>query len=289
MRHHSSATLLLEGETLLFDCGEGTQKRLLEARISRSAIDRIFISHMHVDHVLGLPALLATYSSDKRTRPLYITGPRNLREFIECALRTMDVFLDYELDIRELDTHFSGRVSDTECYTVEAQMLEHRIDSFGYRVEEKAHVNVDMEKARRCGLQEGAMIGRLKRDGSVQLGDGSVVSLEEVRAPSKPTRSFVYCGDTQFSAHTVALARNATVLVHEATFDASLGHKAGFWGHATAADAARVAQEAGVGTLYLTHISARYTSFDLLLAEAREVFPASYIAEEMKRETIPAL
>lgn len=286
-RNHSATVLLLPGETLLFDCGEGTQKRLLEAKISRSSIDRIFISHLHVDHVLGLLALLATFSSDKRTRPLYLTGPRGLQEFLDCSFRTMDVYLRYDLDIRELDTHFSGRVAETECYTVQAQMLAHRIDSFGYRFEEKAHVNVDMEKARRCGLTEGRVIGRLKHEGRVQLEDGRVVTLEEVQALPKKTRSFVYCGDTEYSHRTVSLARKAGVLLHEATFDSSLGRKAGEWGHATAADAARVAKEAGVERLYLTHISARYSEFDLLLAEARAIFPDTYIAGELEQEELP--
>lgn len=285
-RNHSATVLLLPGEVLLFDCGEGTQKRLLEAKVSRSSIDRIFISHLHVDHVLGLIALLATLSSDKRTRPVYLTGPRGLRELLDCSLRMMDVYLRYDLEIHELTTHCSGRIAETDTYTVEAQMLDHRVDSFGYRVEEKSQVNIDMDKARECGLHEGAMVGRLKREGQIQLDDGTVITLKEVMAPSRKGCSFVYCGDTQYSHRTISLARGAGVLLHEATFDSSLGHKAGEWGHATAADAARVAKEAGVDALYLTHISSRYTDFSLLLAEARSIFPATFIAEELQQEDV---
>jgi ribonuclease Z len=285
-RNHSATVLLLPGEVLLFDCGEGTQKRLLEAKISRSSIDRIFISHLHVDHVLGLIALLATFSSDKRTRPVYLTGPKGLRELLDCSFRAMDVFLRYDLEVRELDTHFSGRIVETESYTVDAQMLAHRVDSFGYRLDEKTHVNIDMDKARQCGLQEGAMIGHLKRVGQVQLDSGRVVTLHDVAAPPQKACSFVYCGDTEYSTRTVALARGAGVLLHEATFDASLGPKAGEWGHATASDAARVAKEAGVEKLYLTHISARYTDFSILLKEARAIFPATFIAEELQQEDV---
>lgn len=287
-RNHSATVLLLPGEVILFDCGEGTQKRLLEAKISRSSIDRIFISHLHVDHVLGLIALLATFSSDKRTRPVYLTGPEGLRELLDCSFRAMDVFLRYDLEVRELATHFSGRVVETDTYTVEAQMLAHRINSFGYRFNEKTHVNIDMDKARRCGLEEGAMIGHLKRNGQVQLGNGTVVTLADVAAPPQKVCSFVYCGDTEYSPRTVALARGAGVLLHEATFDASLGLKAGEWGHSTSSDAARVAKEAGVDKLYLTHISSRYTDFSLLLKEARAIFPATFIAEELQQEEVRA-
>lgn len=285
-RNHSATVLVMGGETILFDCGEGTQKRLLEAKVARSAIDRIFISHLHVDHLLGLPALLATYASDKRLRPLELVGPRNLREFVECSMRTMAIYVNYELSIRELDTHFSGRLCTTDAYTVDAQMLDHRVDSFGYRVEETVLAKIDMEKVAAYGLREGALIGKLKREGRLQLADGRTVELADVVATPRSARSFVYCGDTQYCSRTVQLARNASVLLHEATFDASLGNKAGHWGHSTAADAARAAREADVHTLYLTHISGRYGTFDALLNEARAIFPNTYVARELQREIV---
>lgn len=285
-RNHSATALLMEGETLLFDCGEGTQRRLLEAKISRSAINHICISHLHVDHVLGVLALLATFSSDKRKRPLLLVGPRGIKEFLSFTLQAMDVWVAYPLDVRELETGFSGRVVDTALYSIDAHMLEHRVDSFGYRVQEKVAANVSMERAAALGLHEGAAIGELKRVGRVELDNGTVVELADVLAPPKNARSFVYCGDTAFSPHAIALARNATVLLHEATFTSDIAHKAAEWGHATAADAARVACEAQVGKLFLTHISARYSTFEPLLAEARAIFPESYIAEELQRYAV---
>lgn len=285
-RNHSATALLMEGETLLFDCGEGTQRRLLEAKISRSSISHILISHLHIDHVLGVFALLATLASDKRHKPLLVVGPRGIREFLLHTLQTMDIWIPYALDVCELATGFSGRVAETERYNIEAQMLEHRIDSFGYRVQEKSSLNIDMERAAALGLQEGVAIGQLKRTGQVVLANGTVVTLSDVVAPPRKTRSFVYCGDTVFSPKTIALARAADVLVHEATFAEALAEKAGAWGHATAADAARVAREAQVGKLFLTHISARYDTFTPLLDEARNIFPESYIAEELQKESI---
>lgn len=285
-RNHSATALLLEGETLLFDCGEGTQRRLLEAKISRSSMSHICISHLHVDHVLGVLALLATFSSDKRTRPLVVVGPRGIREFVTSTLQAMDVWVSYQLDIREMETGYSGRVVETKDYSIEAQMLEHRIDSFGFRVQEKVAANISMDRATALGLHEGAAIGELKRTGRIVLENGATVELADVLAPPKKAHSFVYCGDTAFSERTIALACNADVLLHEATFTSEFAHKAATWGHATAADAARVAREAGVGKLFLTHISTRYSTFAPLLAEARALFPESYIAEELHRENV---
>lgn len=286
LRNHSATALFIEGETLLFDCGEGTQRRLLEAKISRSSISHICISHLHVDHVLGVFALLATLASDRRNKPLVVVGPCGVQEFLLHTLQTMDVWIPYTLNIRELATGFSGRVVETERYTIEAQMLEHRVDSFGYRVQEKSAINIDMQRAAAVGLREGVAIGQLKRVGHTVLENGAVVTLDDVIAPARKARSFVYCGDTVFSTKTIALARAADVLLHEATFAEALAEKASAWGHATATDAARVAREAQVGKLFLTHISARYDTFSPLLAEAREIFPESYIAEELQRESI---
>jgi ribonuclease Z len=290
IKKHASATafVLGAGEVLLFDCAENTQVQLLRAGLSWAHINHIFISHLHGDHILGLPPLLTTMNGDRRTKPLHIYAPKGLEVYIRLGFRISDVVLGFELHFHILEEHFAGELTQIQGCQITAQMLEHRITSFGFRIEELPHVNVDAEKIRAVGLNEneGWRVGEIKREGRTILADGRIITLEEIAAPPRTPRSFVYCGDTRVCEATVELARDASVMLHEATFDASMTEKARERFHCTSRQAAEQAIRADVKRLFITHVSVRYKSVLPLLHEARRVFPNTFAAKELRWEAV---
>lgn len=280
-KHTSATALLLGSEVVLFDCSEGTQIQLLRAKISRAHINHIFISHLHGDHVLGLLPLLTTLNGDRRKDPLHIYAPGGLEAFIRLGMTLMDALPLFPIHVHTLQPDSTGEIAMVKGHRVSVRRLEHRIDSYGFRVEEPPHRNIDIEKVRALGIEEGATIGKIKREGSVQLPDGRIVRFEDIALPERPPKSFVYCGDTRKCAAAVLLAKGASVLIHEATFREDMSDKAGERFHATSTQAAEVAREAGVERLFLTHISVRYKSGLPILREAKKVFPASFLAKEL--------
>ncbi|MBL7992741.1 MAG: ribonuclease Z [Candidatus Kapabacteria bacterium] len=287
-KHSAATALMLGSEVILFDCAEGTQIQLLHAKISRGHLNHIFISHLHGDHILGLPTLLTTMGADRRTTPLHIYAPTGLKEYLDLGLTIMDAVPSFEIIYHELGHGMKGELLSTNSFRVSTQMLEHRIDSFGFRVEELPHTNISIEKAHALGVTDGAMIGRIKREGTVILpNDGRTVHFADIAAPQHKPRSFVYAGDTCKCAATIELAHRASVLVHEATFRADMNDKATERFHSTSEQAAEVALEAGVERLFLSHISVRYKSGLPLLREARKIFPQTFLAKELLIENVP--
>lgn len=286
-KYSSATALLLGGEIILFDCAEHTQVQLLRADISRAKINHIFISHLHGDHILGLLPLLTTMSGDKRTKPLHIYSPKGLEEYIRLGMRLMDAEPPFEIIFHTLEEHFSGELAQIQGCRITVQMLEHRITSFGFRVQEIPHQNVDADKIKRLGLESDARIGIIKREGSLVLENGERIVLEDILSdtPRKP-RSFVYCGDTRVCGATVELAKGASVLLHEATFDASMAEQAATRYHCTSHQAAEQAVRAGVERLFITHFSVRYKTPTPLLREARKIFPNTFAAKELRREAV---
>lgn len=287
-KHASATALVLASETVLFDCAEQTQVQLLRAKLSWAHINHIFISHLHGDHILGLLPLLTTMSGDRRTAPLHVYAPEGLEEFIRVGLRIMDAVPNFEIVFHTLVEGFAGRIAQIQGCTVTAQMLEHRITSFGFRVEEEPRTNIDGEKIRALGLTDAEVrkIGEIKRLGQTTLSDGRTITLEEIALPPRTPRSFVYCGDTRVCVGTVELAKGASVMLHEATFDAAMADKAAERYHCTSREAAEQAQRAGVERLFITHLSVRYKSVTPLLREARKVFPNTFAAKELRWETV---
>jgi ribonuclease Z len=294
IKKHSSATaLLLPAETFLFDCGEYTQVQMLRAGVSRVGIQHLFLSHLHGDHVLGLIGLLSTMAGEGRSAPLHIYAPTNaghsVEEWISLSVKLMDITLTFPIHYHVLPVGFSGEILRTKNAVVTAQMLEHRITSFGFRVEEIPRANIDLEKARDFGIEPSPMLGEIKRVGFVRLADEQIVYLDDIAAPPHKPRSFVYCGDTCVCDATVELAQNADVMLHEATFSDEMLDKAAERFHCTASQAASQAQLAGVGCLYLTHFSVRYKSLVSLLREARRIFPNTRLARECRVELIESM
>jgi ribonuclease Z len=290
-RHPSSTALLLPSETILFDCGEQTQVQMLRAGVSRADVKYIVLSHLHGDHCLGLVGLLSTMAGDKRSMPLHIYAPANagrtIEEFVQLAVAMMDITLNFPIAFHQITDGFAGELFRTKNAVVTARMLEHRITSFGYRVEELPQTNIDIAKAERLGLAPGAVFGEIKRKGVVHLDGGRVVTLAEVAAALRKPRSFVYCGDTRVCDAVVELACGASVMLHEATFGDEMLDRAAERFHCTASQAASQARLAGVGALYLTHFSIRYKTLAPLLRQARKVFSPTQLAKERAVVLIP--
>ncbi len=287
-RHLSSTALLRNGEIFLFDCGEGTQYQLLYAGLKAYRIAAICISHFHGDHVYGLPGLLATLSMFRRKEPLVLVGPQGLHRLIDFMREFSAMDWSFEMRVVEVEEGTSHvRVLDTPEFYVEARPLEHRIFTLGYRFQEKPRRGrIYPERAKALGLQDMRLLQLLERGENITLSDGRQIAPEDVMGPPRPGAAYAYCTDTRPCASGVLLGKKAELFYHEATFTHDLLERAIETGHSTAREAAEVALKAEAHRLLLGHFSVRYRSVAPLVQEAREVFPCTEAAEELKRYTV---
>lgn len=275
------------GTTWLFDCGEGTQHKVLHSPVRLSKIEKIWITHLHGDHLFGLPGILGSRSFHGGTTPLEIYGPPGLQTFLDAALTVSETHLTYDIDVKELD---EGIVFEDAQFRVESGRLSHGITSFGFRVIEKdSPGELCVHRLQAEGISPGPLYGQLKQGQRVTLADGRVLFGEDYLAAPKRGRVVAIMGDTRKCARAIALASGADVLVHEATFSSARGDLAHSYNHSTSAEAAEVAMSAGVKTLILTHISARYQieGTGQLLQEAKGIFPATMMAQDNLRYEVP--
>ena len=283
--HRNTAGIILQPseqsqEIWLFDCGEGTQQQILRSPYNLRKITNIFITHLHGDHVFGLPGLVSSRSFTAQDQPLSIYGPAGLREFLLTALRLSGTNLTYPLDIREIQ---HGSALEVNNYTVKVMEVEHVLPSFGYRIEEPDRPGrLNVEKLQALNIPPGPIYGQLKSGAVVTLPGGEVLRGSDFVGPPQPGRRVVIVGDSRSCQAAVDLAQGADVLVHEATFEAASGENAFAYFHSTTAQAAEIAKKAGVRQLVLTHLSSRYTkqAEQKLLAEAQRVFPNTVIASD---------
>jgi ribonuclease Z len=281
-RHLSACALQREGRVLLFDCGEGTQFQLLRAGVKRSRIEAIFITHLHGDHLYGLPGVLTTAALLDRSEPLTIVGPPGLQEIIRSLPGLQNDWLPFETRYVELEDGFEHAVVyERDGFVVEARPLNHRVFCAGFRFETTRRPGrVDAERAAVLGVV-GPEIGELVRGNAVRVGD-RVVRPEEVVGPERPGVSFAYCLDTAPCDGARRLAEGVDLLLHEATFTEALHERAAETGHSTARQAAETARDAKAKRLLLTHFSARYDTTDEHVAEARAVFENTEAARELE-------
>jgi ribonuclease Z len=282
IRNHNGYLLRWDGEGLLLDPGEGTQRQLLLAGVSPSDITAICITHAHGDHCLGLPGVLQRLSLDGLVRPLPLVFPAEARRYVK-RLRHASPFLD-RLDVRMHPVSGDGEVLRLGSLSLQAVALEHRLQTFGYRLVEPdgRRMLPDRLAARGVG---GPDVGRLQCEGRLVTPDG-VVEIEEVTAPRFGQR-FAFVMDTAVCAGARRLADGADLLVCESTFSSADAALAARYQHLTARQAARIAAEAGARRLVLTHFSQRYDDLTPLLAEAREVFEDVVLAEDLTRVPVP--
>jgi ribonuclease Z len=284
-RNVSAAALRLpqRAEVWLFDCGEATQHQIQRTDLRLSQITRIFISHLHGDHVFGLMGLIASSGLAGAAQPIRLYGPSGLRDFVQTTARLTRTLIT---DALTFQTSESGTLYEDDEFIVSCQTLRHRVPAFGYRVTEKDRAgHFDVDRALALGIPEGPLYGRLKRGETITLEDGRTFNGSEFCGSDIKGRSFVYCTDTTYCPNSVALSEGADLLVHEATFADEDAHLARQSAHSTASEAARVASEARVRRLVLTHVSPRYApgnaiELPRLLAQARAIFPQTIIAED---------
>jgi len=267
---------------VLVDCGEGTQRQLLRSDAGLVDVDFILLTHLHADHILGLPGLLKTYSLRGRDSALTLYGPRGTEGLVS-SLRRVFGALTYPFEIVELGGH--DRVP-CEDGAYEVFRVEHGADAYGYALVEEARPGrFDVEAADRLGVDPRAR-GALQRGEAVTLANGTVVGPAEVLGEARRGRRVVLTGDTAACASVVEAARDADVLVHEATFAAADRVRARETSHSTATEAALAAAAANVGLLVLTHLSGRYPAA-ALLEEAQEVFPNTVAARDFDLLSVP--
>jgi len=274
-----------EGEMLLFDCGEGTQRQMMRYGVGFS-FREVFFTHYHSDHVLGITGLLRTLGLQNRLEKITLYGPRPAERILGALLSVGVERTRFPIEIVELKP---GDVLSRREYDINIFATDHRADTVGYALVESDRLGrFDPEQAKALGVPEGVLWGRLHRGEKVTLEDERVIDPALLVGPPRPGRTLVYAGDTRPATAVVEAARGADLLVHEATFGDDEVDRATETGHSTARQAAQVAQEAGVRQLALTHISARYSrDAPELAAEAREVFPDTVVARDGMTIAIP--
>ncbi|GAA2137249.1 ribonuclease Z [Kitasatospora kazusensis] len=283
-RNHNGYFLRWDGEGLLFDPGEGTQRQMLHAGVSATSITRIGVTHFHGDHSLGLAGVIQRINLDRVPHPVDVYYPATGEVFFE-RLRHATAFHE-TAELRPRPVTGPGPLAAPGApFTLEAVRLSHPVDSFGYRLVEPDGSRLLPERLAALGLR-GPDVGLLQREGRIER-DGRTVTLAEVSVP-RPGQRFAFVMDTRLCDGVGELAEGADLLVIEATFLDADAHLAEDHGHLTAAQAARAATEAGVRTLVLTHFSQRYPDLDAHLAEARKHFDGELIvAEDLTRVSVP--
>lgn len=291
-RNVSSIALRLpqKAEVWLFDSGEGTQHQFLRSDLKVSQLSRIFITHLHGDHIFGLPGLLASCGLAGNAKRIDMYGPSGLDDYLQACLRYSQTHLSYPVKVHKSR---QGIVYEDEEYVVSCGLLKHRVTAFGYRITEKDRPgHFDVEKAKAYGIPSGPIYGQLKQGKIVTLANGCQVNGAEFCGPTQIGRKFVYCTDTIYCDGAVELAQGADLLVHEATFAHQDAQMAFDRLHSTSTMAAQVALAAGVKELILTHFSPRYAPgnavvLDDLLKEAQAIFPNTRMAFDFFTYEIP--
>ncbi len=271
-----------KNELLLFDCGEGAQRQMIRAKVGFHKMTKVLVTHMHGDHVLGLPGLLQTMALLDRREKLEIYGPIGIKAFIDAIEDTVQFARIFPIIVKEV-TH-SGTLCEEEEYTVQAAQANHVADAWAYALVEKPRPGrFSQEKALKLEIPEGPLWSKLQHGESVTLANGKKVRPEDVLGKPRPGRKIVYTGDTRPADAIVKLAKNADLLIHEATLGDELKERAAEDGHSTPSEAAEIAKKARVKRLILTHLSARYKTSDTLLAQAKKTFKNVTVAEDFMR------
>ena len=285
-RNVSSLALIREGETMLFDCGEGTQRQMMRYGIS-FVLEDIFFTHLHADHVIGVIGLMRTMALQGRTEALRLWGPRGSSRHLRRASEFGVERVGFRVDVNEVQ---AGETIKRNGYAIEPFAADHGGGpSLGFAlVEEERRGRFNPDLAREMGVPEGPLWGRLHRGEAVTLPDGRVVDPVVLVGPRRSGRKVVISGDTRPTQTVIDASANADVLVHEATFADEEADRARETGHSTAREAAAIARGAAVRQLVLTHFSARYSrDASELLRQAREEFDAVVLARDGLEIEVP--
>ncbi|MDR1211743.1 MAG: ribonuclease Z [Spirochaetaceae bacterium] len=280
-RHLTSVLLRREGDLFLFDGGEGTQVSLRRLNLRWKKISAVFISHTHADHVTGIPGLLMLSSQVDRDDPLYIIGPPRIAEYIEVNRRVLDMYINYEIIIKEIEG--PGPVYKGDGFTVRAFPLRHTKPCYGYTLEEEGRPGeFHPERALELGVKRGPLWARLQAGEIVKNEDGVDVRPDEVLGSPRTGRKFSFVTDTLAFPEIANEVAGSDLFICEGMFEKALEESAREKKHMTACQAAHLAAKAKVRRLGLIHYSPRYTEFNLkqLLKEAREIFPDTVLTRD---------
>jgi ribonuclease Z len=273
-------------DQLMFDCGENVQRQMMQAKVSFHRKMKIFITHLHGDHVLGLPGLLQTMALMDRKEPVQIYGPKGLKDFLVCTKETLNFGLNYPVEINQIISE--GVVCDQEEYMVIATKSNHAVESYAYAFVEKPRPGKFYpKKALALGVEAGELWSKLQKGEEITLSDGKQIKPNDVMGPLRVGRKIVYTGDTKPFDSFAQFAEGADLVIHDCTFDDSLTEKAGLDGHSTPSQAAGQTKAAGAKQLVLSHISARYPNAALLLEQAKKTFANSLLAEDFLELELP--
>ena len=277
-RNHPSIALKAFGDVFLFDCGEGTQRQLLFTNVSPMKISKVFITHFHGDHILGLPGLLQSMSLNGRESKLTVYGPRGLNKLKDAIYSLGYCAIEYPVEFIEIDT---GIIEETDEYVIRAQSVRHNVPSLAYSIEEKKKPRFLREKAIELGVPVGPAFGKLHNGEEIEI-DGRTIKPEQVLGPPRKGIKITYSGDTRPCEEMIMFARDSTLLIHESTFIQKEAQNVEEYGHSTSKDAAFVARESNSKKLIITHISTRYGEeyAQIMLKEAQEIFENTELAKD---------
>jgi ribonuclease Z len=282
-RNVTAVAVQIGADIVLFDCGEGTQRQFMLSKASFMKVNAVFITHFHGDHFLGLPALLQSLNFSGRRRPLYIYGPPGMIDTVESILSLGYFAPGFDVIAREME---HGGCIEFSGYRVTAVAMDHTVPCLGYVLEEDPRPGrFDLQKARQLGIPAGPSYRILQEGHEIMMGERSITP-DMVMGPPRKGRKIAISGDTRPSPAFAAAAREADLMVHEATLGAEMEKEAAQYGHTTARGAAEMALRSQVRTLFLYHISPRYEDAEPLLREAREVFPETYLAEDLAEVSV---
>jgi len=277
-RNLPSVVARRENEVIMFDCGEGTQKQMVLSKIGFNKKMKIFITHMHGDHVLGLPGMLQSMSLLGRSKELDVYGPQGVRDFIESVNRTVRFQLVFPLRIHEVGP---STVLNEPYYEIKVVRTNHVVPCLSYALVEKPKPGrFNPKKAETLGVPKGPLWKKLQLGQYVKIG-GRIVRSSDVVGSPRPGAKLVYAVDTRPCSAVRRLASNADLLIHDGSFDDSMRDKAKEYGHSTASEAANLARQARVKQLVLMHISAMYSNPRVLLRQARKIHRRTVIASDL--------
>lgn len=276
----SSQVVEIREKLFMIDCGEGTQMQLRRSHVGFNRIVAVFLSHLHGDHCFGLIGMISTFGMMGRTAPLHIYATAEFGPMLRSQLDMFCNGLDYEVVFHPIDTTVSTVIYEDRSLTVESIPLNHRTTCCGFLFREKPlmpHIRSDMIELYGIPVSQ---INNIKAGADWTLEDGTVVPNSQLTTPAHPPRSYAYCSDTKYMPNLHQQLHGVNMLYHESTYDTAHADRAELYHHSTAAQAATVARDAGVGTLLLGHYSARYENEELLLNEARQIFPNTLLSTE---------
>ena len=286
-RFLTSVLVRRDGDLFLFDSGEGTQVSMKMLNLKWKKISAIFISHMHADHVTGLPGMLMLSSQVDRTEPLYIVGPAKLQEYVETQRRILDMYINYEIRFIAVEP---GVVYSGDGFSIQAFPLIHTKPCYGYSlVEEKRKGEFFPDKAKALGIPMGKLWGKLQSGESVTLDDGRVITSDMVMGEERAGRKISYVTDSLYFESIADYVHDSDILFCEGMFEAALRDTAREKKHMTAREAAMIARDSDSHKLCLQHYSPRYSDRELRLLEkeAKEIFPETVLTKDRMVFSVP--